>query len=499
MNTSNSISKKVTAGAAWMVAARWSMRGIGLVSTIILARLLTPADFGIVAISMIVVGLVGVFSQTGLVQSLIRHPNPTDDHFNTVFTLQVMTGVLIAAILFFIAPLGAIYFDDPRVENVVQVLALRALIQGFENPGIIWFRKNMQFDKDFQFLVMRKFVRFFVVVILAFSLRTYWALVYALVSSSIIAVAISYLMHPFRPKFSLARIGDVWSYSLWMLVVHIGLFINNRIDEIIIGGTTNTTNVGFYNVSTDLARSPTQEITVPVMRVLFSAYATLVQMGKNYSKPFLKSFSSIAVVCFATGGGISLITEDLVLVVLGNQWVPSIGPMFWIALSAIVFALSSAMSQLLSVLGHVKTASVLSWIRVVGLIPALYWAATTGDLTDVAMSRFFVLLGLLIPTIPIFSYMTKISSLSILGCLWKPAIALGAMALVVLPVDFVIIEPSALRLIIKVSLGALCYSSVTYGLWQLTNRPDGLEETVDKALRGSWQRLSKAVVFSRRD
>ena len=477
------IGKKVVAGTAWMVAARWCMRGIGLVSTIILARLLTPADFGIVAIAMIVVGLVEVFSQTGLAQSLIRHPDPTDDHFNTVFTLQVLTGFIIGAALYLVAPFGADYFDDPRVTLVVQILALRTIIQGFENPGIIWFRKNMEFDKDFRYMVWRKFIRFFVVVILAFILRNYWALVLALVSAKIIAVAISYVMHPFRPRFSLSKIADVWSYSIWMLVVHIGHFLNNRIDEIIIGGVINTTSVGYYNVAKDLASSPTQELVVPISRVLFSAYSKMMHATKELSDPFLKSFSSIAIICFATGGGISLVVEDMVLVVLGDQWQASIAPMFWIALSAVVFALSSNMSQLLSVLGKVKTASALSWVRVLGLVPALYFAALTGDLENVSIGRFIVLTGLFLPTIPIFSHATGIAWHRIILCLWRPALAFAVMALAVWPIDGFLLEPSALRLLTKVSIGAIAYSGTIYALWVGTGRPDGLETTVDSTLK----------------
>lgn len=483
MNTEYPIARKVVTGTVWMVAARWCMRGIGLVSTIILARLLTPADFGIVAIAMIVVGLVEVFSQTGLAQSLVRHPDPVDEHFSTVFTLQVLTGLAIGAALYFVAPFGASYFDDPRVTPVVQILALRTVIQGFENPGIIWFRKNMEFDKDFQYLVWRKFIRFFVVVILAFILRNYWALVLALVSAKIISVAISYVMHPFRPRFTLSKVADIWSYSLWMLVVNIGHFLNNRIDEIIIGGVINTTSVGYYNVSKDLARSPTQELVVPISRVLFSAYSKMIHASEEFSRPFRKSFSSIAVICFATGGGVALVTEDLVLVVLGEQWRPSIAPMFWIALSAIVFALSSNMSQLLAVLGKVKTASALSWVRVLALFPALYFAAKTGDIENISMARLFVLVGLFLPTIPVFSHATGIKWRHIILCLWRPALALAAMALAVVPIDGFLLEPSPVRLLTKVSIGAAVYSGTIYALWVGTGRPDGFEATVDETLR----------------
>lgn len=189
-----SINRSILTGAIWVVAARWGIRGIGLISTLILVRLLTPADFGVVAMAMIVVGMVEVFGETGLVLYVIRHPDPKDDHFNTVWTLRLIVGLVLAAVLFLGAEQGAIFFNEPAIEPAIQLLALRPLMLGLENPGILWFRKNMEFNRDFEFLVLNKIVAFVVTIALAYWLRNYWALVFGILTGGLAALLQSYRM-----------------------------------------------------------------------------------------------------------------------------------------------------------------------------------------------------------------------------------------------------------------------------------------------------------------
>src|ERR1051326_3694523 len=134
-----SVQRRMLRGSAWMIAWRWCVRGIGLVSTVVLARLLTPADFGLVAMAMLVVGLVEVLGEAGLNLAIIRHPDPTREHLDTAWTLAIGAGTAVALVLFIVAPLGAAYFHEPRAIPLIRFLALRAFVDGFENIGVALF------------------------------------------------------------------------------------------------------------------------------------------------------------------------------------------------------------------------------------------------------------------------------------------------------------------------------------------------------------------------
>ena len=130
-------------GSAWMVAQRWSLRLSGIVSTAILARMLLPADFGIIAIAMIFVGVVEAVGDTGERLALLRHPHPERGHYDTAWTLQLLVGMAVCASLLLLAPLANIYFHQPDTVPVIRLLSLRALLGGLENIATIDFRRDL--------------------------------------------------------------------------------------------------------------------------------------------------------------------------------------------------------------------------------------------------------------------------------------------------------------------------------------------------------------------
>src|SRR5687768_1914087 len=127
-------------GSAWSLLLRWSVRLLGLVTTVILARLLTPEDFGIVSMALIVVGAIEMLAASGQRYAIIRHPNPTRSHFDTAWTLSILMGAAVALLILAAAPISASYLEEPRALAVMQWLAVGAFIRGFENVGLISFQ-----------------------------------------------------------------------------------------------------------------------------------------------------------------------------------------------------------------------------------------------------------------------------------------------------------------------------------------------------------------------
>src|SRR5579872_3725969 len=213
-----SLQRQMVKGSAWVIGVRWAVRFLGLISTIVLARLLVPADFGIVTIAMIILGTVEVFAQTGQHLAIIRHPNPTREHYDTAWTIFIMLYSSLALIIFLCAPLTVIYFHEPRALLVVRILALKTFIAGFENVGIVDFQKYLEFHKQFLYRVLPSVVSFFVTLAAAFALRNYWALVIGILTQEFTGFVLSYVLSPFRPRLGLSKVRELWSFSLWTFV-----------------------------------------------------------------------------------------------------------------------------------------------------------------------------------------------------------------------------------------------------------------------------------------
>src|SRR5262245_62019111 len=158
---------KMARGAAWMVLMRIGERGLGLLSTLLLARLLVPADFGLVAMATSILGVLEVMGSFGFDLALIQNQRAERRHFDTAWTLTVVYGLVSGVLVVILAVPASHFFGDPRLQAILYLFAVAALVQGFENIGIVAFQKELDFRRDFNFRMLKKIVGFLVTITLA--------------------------------------------------------------------------------------------------------------------------------------------------------------------------------------------------------------------------------------------------------------------------------------------------------------------------------------------
>jgi O-antigen/teichoic acid export membrane protein len=465
-------------GALWMIAMRWMMRLIGLVSTVILARLLTPADFGIVALALIVVGFLEILSWTAVDLALIREQKTSREHYDTAWTIQIIQGVIIAILLVIIAPYASDYFDEPLITSVVQLLALRVFIIGFQNIGVVNFRKNLDFATEFRFFFYKKIITFLFVVSLAFILKSYWALVLGMLAAAIIEVIISYRMQSYRPRISLARVDEIWSFSQWVLLSRIGYFLNQKTDQFIIGGITSTQVMGVYHMSTEMATMATSEVVMPIRRAFFPNFSKIAHMPEEFKNSILNVIGFLSVAIFAAGVGVSAISQDFVLLVLGEQWRESIPLIQILAIFGVAAALSSSMELLLLVTGRGDLSTIESWVQLAVLVPAVWYAAHFVGIYEVALARTLVASSFVFLMIYFLTKATPVKYLSILGVIWRPAIASVVMFFVIKKCHMQDMNIIFLRLVFDILIGAVSYFASLFLLWVISGRSPGVEQYI---------------------
>jgi O-antigen/teichoic acid export membrane protein len=445
-------------GSAWMISMRWAIRLTGLISTIILARLLTPKDFGVVAIAMIVVGMLETLSATGQVAAIIRHRDPTRDHYDTAWTISVIIGFGIGAAIFLIAPLTKIYFHDDRSILVMQCLALRAIMSGFDNIGMLDFKRDLQFGRVFGYSIYAKLVSFVVTIALAVTLRNYWALVGGILCGQLARTVLSYVVHPYRPRISFAKMSEIWSFSIWTFIRSIGTYLLTQVDVIAVGGATGASSMGRYTVAKDVASSPTDEIVYPMTSVLFPVMARYQHDPVQLSQLYLRVVSWVLIIGSSTGIGIWLVAPDMVRLVLGQKWV-SITPLIgWLAVNASIEALNGGAYTTLDVLGLPYLGARLQWFRVAVMAAAMFPVAYfTHNLLDLVITR-FIATGILIP--PLLLVAGRRVGVAPrdygLAC-WRPFAAGGVMALAVWSMNQILPFTGPGRLGVDIVLCGLIY------------------------------------------
>ncbi len=378
----------------------------------------------------------------------------------------------------------------------MQCLALRSILGGFENIGITDFRRDLQFHRFFLYNVYPKIISFVVTVALAFIWRNYWALVAGIISSQLVMNLLSFSMHPYRPKFGLTKLTHLWSFSVWTLLKVVGSYLNAQIDQIVVGGLMGSSSMGRYAVATDLASSPSKEITEPMVAALYPVMSRARFDHEALRRLYIRTFSWAAVICFSTALGVSMVAHDLVHLVLGNKWLDVEPLMGWLALSGGLLGLSAGAYTTFDAVGKPYLGARMQWVRLAILIIALIPVSVIlRNITAIALAR-FVVTALFIPTL-LFAIgrEVNVSLADYLRALWRPAIASGGMCLLLYFTNREL-PPSDLRLGCDMVMGVFSFVALLLFLWWFDEKPEGPESDVHGIVSKSFCKFKLRFKFA---
>jgi Polysaccharide biosynthesis protein len=306
------VGRKMARGGILMVLLRLIGQSIGLVSTIILARLLVPEDFGLVALAMTLLGALEVTGRFGLDRALIRHQQAGRELYDTAWTLQLIRGVAMALILALTAGFWADFFDEDRLQNILYVFAVMALIKGFRNIGIVQFSRDLEFDPLFKLELRSQTGAAIASIVLALLWQSYWALILGVVVERTLLVALSYTAHPHRPRLSLEGSRYLIHFSKWVMANSIIVYLNRRSDVFILGKLASVDVVGHYSIAKQLSTLASNEIASPAARAFYSGFARTATDLERLRALYLSTLAVLLLVGLPLAVGIACV-GDLVI------------------------------------------------------------------------------------------------------------------------------------------------------------------------------------------
>jgi lipopolysaccharide exporter len=466
-----------------MVLAKLLERSLGLISTIILARLLMPTDFGVVAMAMSVVGLLEVLAGFNFELALIKMQNTDRRHFDTAWTLNIVTWGSVALLMVLMARPVAAYYRQPPVELLLYLLAIGVFASGFQNIGIVAFQKDLMFKKDFTFLLTKKLIGATISISVAVIFRSYWALVAGVVSSKLTGVILSYFVHPFRPRLSLAEARALFHFSGSLLVIHVLWAARHRAQDFIIGRVAGPAGLAEYTIAFDLSNLPTSELVQPISRAVFPGYAKVAHKQDQLREGFLTVVSIIILFVAPAAAGIALLAEPLVYLLLGKKWLGVIPIIQVLAVAGLISALTESTFHLFIVTGASRIAAGLALVRVVILVPALL----LGVLWDGGVGAAYGALVTMVIMLPLmYSSMGRVIQLhprEYPHRIWRPLAATGTMAASVALLRWMLsgvgmAEAHVVILLTSGLVGAGIYGLALLLLWHLAGRPAGAESHI---------------------
>jgi len=457
------------------VSMRWGIRLIGLASIVVLARLLQPQDFGIMAMATLVIGFLELFAELGVGMMLIREREVSRSDMDTAWTIRILQGICLASVVSLAAIPAASYFREPRLEAVVYVVALGIVIASFENIGVMFIRKELDFAKDFRYQVICKISAVAVTIALAFVLRNYWALALAQPIASLLMVVVSYRIHPYRPRFCLQGYRKLLAFSVNIVLSNTARFFANKFDVFIVGRIASSAQMGIYTVTVELSSMPQRELTVSVGRALFPVLAKLKNAGEEMLAVFLEVIGSVAAICLPIGIGLWVVSEDVVRVILGSGWEGAGRLMGILALYGTLTSLIEIMiGHVLIVTHHEQRQTIALWARAL-LLASFAAGGIPWGVEGVAVGATASSLVMFVIAVSILKVTLSCRWLDFVSIFWRPTIAALLMGAAVHFGTASLDIPALPRLLLSIALGVVSYISALLLLWVIVGRPNSAE------------------------
>lgn len=480
----SSVRGKLFKGTAWIAMASAITNLLGLCSTLVLARLLTPADFGLVALATTIMSIVSTCTDLSLGSALVQHPSLTDDHIHTAWTLGLARNGGIGLILLAAAfPLAAAY-HAPQLVAVIAVFALSLLIQGLANPQAIIMMKNLVFWQQSMFQISQKLAALVVAVAIALVYRSYWALVWGALAASVVSAALSYLVLPLRPRFNLSRTKELMGFSVWLSLGQIVNTVNWNFDQLLVGGMLGRTALGYYTVGNNLAMMPTREATAPITGALFPAFANLASDRHRLAAAYQSAQALVTSIALPVGVGMALVADPLIHLVVGAKWEPSIFLIQALASNFAIQTLGNLSQPLAMAAGQTQLLFKRDLQGFVMRLPMVLAGILLGGMTGLIYARLLAGLIVIVFHMQVVKRITSLTIAAQLGANMRSLTSIAVMALVTLGAT-----PSVARLgrsavglaeqvALLVSIGAVTYVSCHLALWVVQAKPKGPESEI---------------------
>ena len=497
-NTQNEapIGRRMAKGAAWLVLLRLARRIIGVANMVIMARLLVPADFGLVVLATSIFGILDVLGSMSLNLALIRMSNPTRQHYDTVWTMSLLRGAIVALMLFALAGTLADFYAEPRLAEVLLTLGLATLFDGLRNVGAVNFEKELAFSKTFQITMYSRLISFSVTVVLAIVLRSYWALIIGLVVDEAAQTLMSYLYHPYRPRLSLSKWREFIHFSKWLVISNIGQFLTTKLDNFMLAKFVSATTLGHYVVAFEISNLPTTNLIGPMQSAIFPGFAKIAHDRQQLVANYLDAMALVLMVAVPVGVGIWLTADSLVYVMLGIKWLEAIPLLQILSLYGVARLAYANTRAIYLALGRPNLVAYTTCGQVVVLAPILFYGVSTAGAIDAAWALVVSTLLTGLGNLYIVARMLDISWLRTLAAIWRTLVAAAGMIVAGLALRPLLPDVDGMAASLLTLAGMILGCGLAYvagqgGLWLLCGRPAGAEAHVLNLLGDQVRKLRR--------
>jgi O-antigen/teichoic acid export membrane protein len=458
------IAQKTAWGFVWNFSAYFLGKFVVLITTSILARLLAKSDFGLIAIAVVAINYLSVLKDLGLGVALIQHKGDIKEAANTVFTINLIIGLVLSAIIIPLAPLIAIYFRDPHVTSVLRWMGISFIINALGSVHTNWLVRDLDYRRKLIPDLGSPLIKGVVSIGMAYSGYGVWSLVFGQIAGAIASVVLVWAMLPWRPRLTLDRkiVSRLMKFGASVTVIDIINEITDNIDYVIVGRIFGLVPLSIYTLAYRLPEMLLIGNLWVMGGVVFPAFSTIQDKPNQLRKGFLASVRLVELIAVPICLGLLIAADPIVRVVFGEQWLEAIPVLRVLAIYAWVYSLGYHVGGFYKAIGRPDILLRLSILTLIMIIPALLIGARFG-LIGVAIGHLVAVLIRRVISLGLATRFVNVTLMNILGELRSSLLAASVMA----PIAFAVSHLTAnlnplLQLMFIVLSGAISYLGV---LW----------------------------------
>ena len=324
-----SFRREVGLGLFWVAIATLASKGFSLLRQLILARLLVPADFGLVTSAYVAIGALQLFQELGFSSALIYRRNDVEEAANTTFIVVLVSSVILYVVAWLSAPLVAALFRNEALVQVLRVLSITIVISAISQVPMSLLAKGMGFKNQVIPEMIAVIVGSVLSVVLAVTGWGVWAIVYGQVVTSLLTSALVWFFCPWRPSFAFTRrvARELWDYGKHMVGFQIMVFMITNIDNAFVGRFMNSAILGIYGLAYTLSNLPATHLSRIVGQVMFPAFTKVQEDVSKLNIVFFKSVKFVALVAFPVSVITLVFAKDFIVVAYGSKWYLAVLPL----------------------------------------------------------------------------------------------------------------------------------------------------------------------------
>lgn len=476
------IGRRTASASVWLITARIGARAIDFVTLLMLAHLLAPADFGIIAIPMVMVQILEAVFEMPTGQVLAREPTITPDLLNTAFTLSLLRGAALAVLLALASfPLTRIY-GDARLGPLVCCLSLAPAFRGIVSPRLFLYAKAIDFRRDFAMDVIGKLFGFATAVTLARLTHSYWAIAAGTVATPAMMTVVSFSLAPCRPRLTLARWRDFAAFIGWTSASQAVSALNWQAGRLVLSGLVNRAALGNFSLASDLALIPEQAVIKPILRTLMMGFILVREDAERLRRAYLFSLQGLVWAGTPLMVGLSMLAQPAVRLMLGAHWAAAAPNVEALALILLMPLFSAPMPPLALALGRPEMILRRNLFELALRLPAIIIGAWLGGIGGAILGQAVATAAATLNQMSLVNRLAGIGVAQQLRRCARAGIAGGAMTTVLALMRPLTDGQTGLGLACMVIVCAIC-GLATYGgalllLWRCAGQPDGPEDSV---------------------